>query len=312
MESRKAASFQQAYEEFRLRCDSRNLSAGTLAWYAQVVGGLGRFLPARYEVTRIEEVTAGHLRAYLSQMKARGLSSETVHRTYGGLRCFFKFLLRERVIAQNPMELVERPKRERHLIQPLNHEQVRALLEQADPKSFLGLRNKVLMLLMLDSGLRLTEALRLRLASVDLKGGTVVVMGKGRKERRVPFAKVTHQALETYLAARRRLVVPSELLFISRHGGELTSRHVQIMIRRYGERAGISGVRVSPHTLRHTCATEYIKNGGDPFSLQQILGHSTLEMVRNYVNLASRDVYDAHRRFSPMDRLHSPTTAYAA
>ncbi len=69
--------------------------------------------------------------------------------------------------------------------------------------------------------------------------------------------------------------------------------------------SGIRGVRVSPHTLRHTCATQYIRNGGDPFSLQQILGHSTLEMVRNYVNLASRDVYDAHRRFSPMDRLLS-------
>lgn len=97
-------------------------------------------------------------------------------------------------------------------------------------------------------------------------------MGKGRKERRVPFAKVTRQALETYLIARRRIVVASDLLFISRQGGELTSRHVQIMVKRFGECAGIQGVRVSPHTLRHTCATQY----------------------------------DAHRKFSPMDRLLVP------
>ncbi|MBI5629904.1 MAG: tyrosine-type recombinase/integrase [Elusimicrobia bacterium] len=309
-ESRKATTFQQAYEEFRLRCDSRNLSSGTLAWYHQILGGLERFLVQRYGIASMEGITAGHIRAHLSQLKARELSSETVHRTYGGLRCFFKFLLREGLIRSNPMELVERPKRERHLIQPLQSEHVRTLLAQADPKSFLGLRNKVLMLLMLDSGLRLSEALKLRLPNVDVPGGTVLVMGKGRKERRVPFAKVTRQALEAYLVARRRIVVPSDLLFISRHGGELTSRHVQIMIKRYGERAGIQGVRVSPHTLRHTCATQYIINGGDPFSLQQILGHSTLEMVRQYVHLANRDVYDAHRRYSPMDRLLANTGLY--
>ncbi|MFA4987573.1 MAG: tyrosine-type recombinase/integrase, partial [Candidatus Brocadiia bacterium] len=269
------------------------------------LGGLERFLVQRFEVTAMEEVTPGHIRAHLSQLKARALSSETVHRSYGGLRCFFRFLLREGLIRSNPMELVERPKRERHLIQPLRPEHVRALLEQADTRTFLGLRNKVLMMLMLDSGLRLSEALHLKLADVDVAGGTVLVMGKGRKERRVPFAKVTRHALEAYLVARRRILVPSELLFVSRRGGELTSRHIQILMKRYGEGAGIQGVRVSPHTLRHTCATQYIRNGGDPFSLQQILGHSTLEMVRNYVNLASRDVYDAHRRFSPMDGILS-------
>lgn len=303
LEAARPLTVSQAREEFRLRCDSRNLSNGTLAWYAQILGGLERFLIMRFEVARAGDITAGQIRAYLSQLKARGLSSETVHRTYGGLRCFFKFLQREGLTRVNPMELVERPKRERHLIQPLRAEQVLALLDQASPKTFLGLRNKVLMLFMLDSALRLSETLHLRLGDVDMEGGSVIVMGKGRKERRVPFAKVTRQALDAYLAARRRILVPTDLLFISRAGGELTSRHVQILVKRYGERAGIQGVRVSPHTLRHTCATQYILNGGDPFSLQQILGHTTLEMVRNYVNLANRDVYDAHRKFSPMDGL---------
>lgn len=311
-ESGKAPTFQQAYEEFKLRCDSRNLSMGTLDWYRQILGGLGRFLAERYEITGMEEITPGHIRTHLVQLKARDLSSETIHRTYGGLRCFFRFLVREGLIRSNPMELVERPRRERHLIQPLLPEQVRTLLDQADPKTFLGLRNKVLMMLMLDSGLRLSEALRLKLRDVDTAGGTVLVMGKGRKERRVPFAKVTRQGLDAFLAMRRRSVVTSDLLFTSRDGRELTSRHIQILIKRYGERAGIRGVRVSPHTLRHTCATQYIRNGGDPFSLQQILGHSTLEMVRNYVNLASRDVYDAHRRFSPIDRLPAATSADTA
>lgn len=80
-ESRTAGTFPQAYEDFRLRCDSRNLSVGTLAWYAQILGSLGRFLDLRYEITRMDEITAGHIRAYLSQLKARELSSETVHRS---------------------------------------------------------------------------------------------------------------------------------------------------------------------------------------------------------------------------------------
>lgn len=299
----RGASLRVAYEQFRLRCDSKNLSAGSLAWYRQILGGFERFLVQRFEILDMESVAAGHIRAYLSWLKGRGLSSETVHRTFGGLRCFFKFLAREGILKTNPMELVERPRRERHLIQPLSAEQVRALVAQPLPRTLIGLRDRLLMLLMLDSGLRLSESLTLKLRDVDLKVGTALVLGKGRKERRVPFAGTTRQALEAYLQARWRIRTTSEVLIVSRSGRPLTSRHVQLSMRRYGRLAGIEGVRVSPHTLRHTCATQYIRNGGDPFSLQAILGHSTLEMVRNYVNLANRDVYEQHRKFSPMDRL---------
>ncbi len=297
------ATFRYAYEQFHLRCDSRNLSPGTLDWYKQILGGLQRFLAEVYEILRMEEISPGHIRAYLSERKKRGISSETIHRTYGGLRCFFKFLRRDGIIERNPMELVEKPRRERHLIRPMNSEQVRALLAQVESKTFLGLRNKVMMLLMLDSGLRLSEVLGLQLVQLDLAGGELIVMGKGRKERKVPFAAVMREAFKGYLKKRARVQAGEDLVFMSRRGGQLTRRHVQIMVRRYGRQAGIKGVRVSPHTLRHTFATQYIRNGGDPFSLQAILGHSTLEMVRNYVNLASRDVAVQHRKFSPLDRL---------
>lgn len=299
----RTVTFRAAYEQFLLRCDSRNLSPGTLAWYRQILGGLERFLAERYEILDMEEIEPGRLRAYLSEQKSRGIASETTHRTYGGLRCFFKFLRRDGIIVSNPMELVERPRRERHLIKPLTAAQVLALLDQLDSRSFLGLRNRLAMLLMLDSGLRLSEVLTLRQCDVDMAAGALLVMGKGRKERKVPFANVTRKAIESYLRVRARIQTDSGLLIISRHGQRLTSRHIQLLVRRLGRGAGIQDVRVSPHTLRHTCATQYIRNGGDPFSLQAILGHSTLEMVRNYVNLANRDVYDQHRKFSPMDRL---------
>lgn len=296
-------AFRDAYEQFLLRCDSQNLSPGTVAWYRQILGGLERFLAERYEILKMEEIGPGHIRAYLSEQKSRGISSETTHRTYGGLRCFFKFLKRDGIIRSNSMELVEKPRRERHLIQPLTSTQVLGLLDQLDNRSFLGQRNRLVMLLMLDSGLRLSELLTLRQCDVDMAAGALLVMGKGRKERKVPFASVTRKALESYLRVRQGIPTDSGLLIVSQHGQRLTSRHIQLLVRRLGRNAGIQGVRVSPHTLRHTCATQYIRNGGDPFSLQSILGHSTLEMVRNYVNLANRDVYEQHRKFSPMDRL---------
>ena len=299
-------SFRSACEQFALRCNSRNLSTGTMGWYRQILGGFGRFLAEQCEILAMKEITPGHIRGYLSEERRRGISSETIHRTYGGLRCFFKFLKRDGLLERNPMELVERPRRERHLIKPMSLEQVRALLDQADPGSLLGLRNRAMMLLMLDSGLRLSEVLGLRLSQLDLEGGEVIVLGKGRKERRVPIADLMRRTLKAYLQKRVQVRGGQELLFVSQSGRRLTGRHIQLTVHRYGLRAGLTGVRVSPHTLRHTFATQYIRNGGDPFSLQAILGHSTLEMVRNYVNLGSRDVALQHGKFSPMDRLLSP------
>ena len=134
VQTERRIALRQAYEQFRLRCESRNLSPGTLLWYRQILGGMERFLSTCFEVLYLDEVNAGHLRAYLCDLKGRGICSETVHRTYGGLRCFFKFLLREGTLRRNPMELVEKPRRERHLIQPLKAEQVLALLDQLDTK----------------------------------------------------------------------------------------------------------------------------------------------------------------------------------
>lgn len=185
--------FWQAYEQFHLRCDSQNLSPGTMLWYRQIARGLERFLVQSRAPDDVETIAARHIRGYFSALRSGGMSSETAHRYYGGLRCLFKFWRREGILKDNPMELVEKPRRERHMIRPLTPEQVHSLLEQVGAADFLSLRNRALMLLMLDSGLRLTEALTLRLNHLDLEGGTALVMGKGRKEstlrqRRAPSA----------------------------------------------------------------------------------------------------------------------------
>lgn len=284
------------------RCTALNLADGTLAWYENILRELMQSLSAQ-GVERLEQVAPEHLRTHLSALRRKGLASETVFRAYGAIRCAFRFWKREGKLADNPMELIERPRRERTLIRPLSPEQAARLLEMPDARRSQGLRDRAMMALMLDSGLRVSEVLSLEVNRIEWVNCTLTVMGKGRKERTVPFSARTGQILLEYTRARAKGPVKDPQFFLGRTGRRLERTKVRKLVVRYGKAAGIEGVRVSPHTLRHTFAVIYIRNGGDSFSLQEILGHSTLEMTRRYVHLARRDVAEQHKKFSPMDFL---------
>lgn len=291
----------QASEAFRLRCQAQNLSAGTLVWYRENLKRWTRFLDSQ-GVTLAKDVTPNLIRLSFEDMSGRGVSRNTIARTYGGLRCFFGFLSRERMIPQNPFQLVEKPRMEKKLVKPLSMDQARLLLAAIKTKRWTDHNLRTIMVLVLDTGLRVSEVTSLRRDQVDFHAGVLRVMGKGAKEREVPFGVTAKQALWSYIA-RRGEIPGQDLLFVNRYGGKLCRYWVEKSLRNLGRAVGIEGVRVSPHTLRHTFATQYIKNGGDAFSLQKILGHSTLDMVRVYVGLADTDVAQLHRRFSPMDRI---------
>ena len=235
-------------------------------------------------------------------MRVNGTCSGTVARDYGAFKCFFRFLSRERLIPQNPIQLVEKPRMEKKLVRPLSLDQARLLLSKSSQKTFLGQRVWTIAVLILDTGLRRAEVIGLRKDDIDFHAGVLKVMGKGAKEREVPFGTTAKQALWNYMI-RRGDIPGQDLVFVSRHGLRLCARSLDRSFDRLGARTGIQGVRISPHTLRHTFATQYIINGGDAFSLQKILGHSTIEMVKVYVRLADQDVTLMHRKFSPMDRM---------
>lgn len=294
-------SLAHAYEAFRLRCQAQNLSPETCEWYRHRLGLLRRFLESK-GVTGAREVTPHLLRLHLDQLRANGTCSGTVARDYGAIKCFFRFMARERLIPQNPITLVEKPRMEKKLIRPLSMDQARLLLAKSTHKTFLGQRIWTIAVLILDTGLRRAEVIGLKKDDVDFHAGVLKIMGKGAKEREVPFGSTAKQALWNYLI-RRGDIPGQDLLFVSQHGLRLCRRTLDRSFARLGERAGIKGVRVSPHTLRHTFATQYIMNGGDAFSLQKILGHSTLDMVKVYVLLANQDVALLHRKFSPMDHM---------
>ena len=295
-------ALKDACSSFLARCFALNLADGSVAWYRHILRDLADFLAGR-GAQELREVTPALLREHLANLRQKGQASATVSRTYGGIRCAFRFWKGEGTIPGNPMELVERPRRERVLIRPLSIEQAAQLIEQPDAGTLEGLRDRAMMILMIDSGLRVSEVVSLEANRIDWLSCTLIVMGKGRKERSVPFSAKTCQALLEYSRLRAQKGVGTPQFFVGRTGKALERTKVRRIILHHGNKAKIEGVRMSPHTLRHTFAVFYVRNGGDSFSLQDILGHSTLEMTRQYVNLARRDVAEQHRKFSPMEGL---------
>ena len=235
------------------------------------------------------------------------------------IRAFWSWLVEEEIIEFNPFSKLRIPKAPRKIIATFSQPQIESLLETINGSAN-GYRDSVIVLLLLDTGLRVNELINLMMGNVWLEEGLIKVLGKGDKERLVPIGKQVRKLLWRYINKYRPQPAMPNLdnLFLNREGLPLTKNHLDSLMQRYGRIAELTGVRCSPHTLRHTFAISYLRNGGDVFSLQKILGHSSLEMTRRYCELADVDMRQAHAIASPVDNIAiknksiiiRPTTSY--
>ena len=187
----------------------------------------------------------------------------------------------------------------RPVIATFSPQQINDMLELCTPHTFLGSRNRAIVLILLDTGLRLNELTSIKIG--DVKENMITVWGKGTKQRRVRMGATTQKALWRYMLYHHREI---EHLWLTEEGLQMQPRGISIMVRRLGKRAGFDDVRCSPHTFRHTFAINFLRNGGDIFTLQYLLGHSSLEMVRRYLGaLNAEDAANAHSRYSPVDNM---------
>lgn len=292
-------SYKQALSTFYANCKLKNLSSNTIYYYS-------KRLEPMVEEFEAQGLTPGstntqHIRDYMSSLIGT-MSNTTVNHFVCAAKAFFSYLLEEGFIDRSPMTRVKKLRLTKRVIQSFSPEQVKAILAIPDRKRFSGLRDYTIMLVMLDTGARIGEVVGMKMGDIDWADNTLLILGKGAKERRVPFGQKVRRALVTYL--QRRGELNHDYVFATEYGdGPLSRNQVLKNVWKYGKDAGVTGVRVSPHTFRHTAAVNWIRNGGDVFTLQRLLGHSSLEMVRNYVNLASTDLQSAHRSFSPADRM---------
>lgn len=293
-----------ATDAFLAVCKSRNLSGCTINYYSYRLTAFRRFLEASELPAAPAAVTPKVIRDFLTA-EADNNSPTTASHSHCTLSAFFKFLVVEGYMESNPMQNVDKPKRRKQVINTFSMEQVDAVLQTCG-KDFPGVRDRAIILLLTDSGLRASELAGLELQDVDWTGQTVLVLGKGDKERLVPFGQATRQALAQYVARRGDL--ETNAVFVSTLGQQLNRYRVRDVIIGRCDKAGITGVRCSPHTFRHTMAVSYLRNGGGCFDLQKILGHSDLTMTRKYAELSQTDVQDKHRLYSPADRLKAAKT----
>jgi site-specific recombinase XerD len=241
----------------------------------------------------------------LSQPRSGKLSIHYINGIGRAIRSFSNWACEEGYLEEHVMHRLKLPPLPKTQPEPLTEEEIRKVLTMCLDHTLESYRNFAMMMLFLDTGLRLSEVIHLRLSRVDFALGEMTVLGKGNKERKVPFGSQAKKALIDYLTRVRPETenkLNSDRVFLNSQGHPITQEVVEKVFQRVRAAAGVP--HLHPHVCRHTFAVRYLINGGDVFSLQKILGHSSLEMTRRYVNLAFGDVKEKHRQFSPMDNLN--------
>jgi integrase/recombinase XerC len=250
---------------------------------------------------RAEDVDLLAVRSYLAHLRAEGISKTSIGRHVSALRTFFSFLKREGRLAQNPAKSVGTPRREKTLPRTLSVGEAGAVVEARGREGALGARDRALLELLYATGLRVSELVALRLGDVDLSARQVRTVGKGRKERVVPFGQPAAAALRAWLKERAAFLPvarDAEILFLNARAGRLTDRSVRRVLDRALAAAAVPR-HASPHALRHSFATHLLAAGADLRSIQELLGHASLSTTQRYTHLDAERLIEVYRKSHP-------------
>jgi len=304
-------------KDFELFNKTEGKSPKTIRWYNQSLTQFHRFLIESEQSTRLADLGETEVREFIlylqektrwqdhpRMVKKEGKLAAISIQTYiRGLRAFFNWLYKQGYTEENRLANLKPPKAQNRIAQILTEAEIKEIFSHLDLNTTAGSRDYAILLLFLDTGIRCSELAELKLEDINIESGYLKVMGKGGKERIVPFGVAAQRALWRYRSHFRRdpLYPNINNFFLTLEGLPLNRDSIKLIFQRLAKKCGVK--RIHPHLCRHTFATNYLINGGDVFSLQQILGHTSLEMVRRYVSLASAHVTVQHRKFSPMDRI---------
>jgi site-specific recombinase XerD len=233
------------------------------------------------------------------------LKIQYIHGLGRAVRSFSTWAYEEGYLDENVMQRLKLPQLPKTFPEPLSEDEIQRVLTVCLQHTDERLRNLAIVMMFLDTGVRLDELVNLKLSKIDFAIGEMTVFGKGSKERKVPIGAQAKKALIDYVTRERPEPVNpqhEDWTFLNSDGYPITHATIEKMFQRVRKAARVPNFH--PHACRHTFSVRYLMNGGDAFSLQRILGHTSLEMTRKYVNLASGDVKEKHRRFSPMDNLN--------
>lgn len=285
---------------FLVTCQVNNLSPRSVEDYSYKIGAFVDFCKTQ-EIYTLRQVDPSAIRLFLLGIQQR-CKPVSVHGFYGCICRFFNWLIEEGKLKESPMARMYPPRIPKQLIKPFKPEHIYRLLTLCD-NSFLGCRNRAIILTFLDTGLRLSELANIQLQDIDFDREIIRVMGKGAKERIVRIGRRAQKELLKYILQRHDNL---PCLWLTEERRPLQARGIQQIIERLGKRAGITGVRCSAHTFRHTFGTASLEHGADIREVQSLLGHSTLTMTLKYISTVnSEQAVKSHRRFSPVDNMRA-------
>ncbi len=290
---------QREIEAFRRHLErERNVSAHTLRAYtidleqfrAHAQAELGRS-------PRLPDLDHLLVRSFLASLHARGVSKTSTARKLAALRTFFRFLCREGLLKRNPARPILSPRLERRIPTHLSESDVGRILDTASGRRP-DARASAILELLYGAGLRVGELVQLELGDVDREGRLLRVLGKGAKERIVPYGQRAAEALGLYLPWRRALGATTDALFVNQQGGRLTDRSVRLIVHRRIQQVALAA-RVTPHTLRHAFATHLLERGADLRAIQELLGHASLSTTQRYTHVNARHLLSVYSKTHP-------------
>ncbi len=278
----------------------KGLSRNTLDSYSRDIRRFLHFLD-KSKNQDLDRVTELDVLTFIVALRNQGLSERSVARLQATLRNLYRFLIAEKLLTENPLEAVESPKLTKKLPRVLSENEVEGLLNQPDPSTPSGLRDKAMLEFLYATGLRVSEMISLRLDQVNLEVGCVRVSGKGGRERIVPIGEVAQSFLSAYLNEGRSQILrgrDSPFVFVTPRTKRMTRQAFWKIIKKYGLMAGIRG-NLTPHTLRHCFASHLLDRGADLRSVQTLLGHVDISTTQIYTHVSRERLKKLHQRYHP-------------
>ena len=259
----------------------RNLSSNTVESYKRDLLKLVKYLQ-ELGITSYSETTESVCSSWIGNLFAANNNPKSIQRHLSSAKGFFKFLLKNQIIESSPFDLISGPKAAKHLPDVLSPEDVEVLMN-FKPSNNLEIRDLAIIELMYSSGLRVSETSAVNLNDFEEDMQFLRVLGKGSKTRLVPIGRFAKQAIQNWLIERQKIHIISDALFVNLKGGRITTRSIQLRLKRLALKQGLPPVY--PHMLRHSFATHMLESGGDLRTIQELLGHTSLSTTQIYTKL---------------------------
>jgi integrase/recombinase XerD len=278
----------------------KGLSKNTIEAYSH---GLTRFITYLKEnkIEQVRDIAKLQVQGFLLVLRKKRLNTKSIVRDLAALRTFFRFLIQEGILQNNPVEDLESPKVAKTLPEILSLKEIERILEEPNLKTPLGIRDRAMLEILYATGMRVSELTHLMIQQVNLEGGYVLLYGKGSKERIVPLGSEAMRWVDLYLKGARGILSKgkeSPFLFINRSGKGMSRQGFWKNLRDYARRAGLHK-RITPHLLRHSFATHLLERGADLRSVQMMLGHVDISTTQIYTHVTSERLKKVHKRYHP-------------